>query len=429
MTSSRGWLLGSTGDDRTNLRSLQEGVGERSRSSDPQKRVLFYAFEGGTGLGHLRRLCAIAAHLQGPCACLFVTGHRTAAHWFIPSGCEYVHLPSWDTLFASKATYWGREPFWACSRQEALGLRTEILRGVVRGFRPDALVVDHLPLGAEGELADILDSTPCRKYLVTRGVQNETEDLQRLIFGGGAHASLVKHYDRILAAIDPRVFDFGRRYGLPPEVVGKVLHTGYVTEPIGPDVIVRTRAERGLRPGAVWVVASAGGGQRGEALIKACLALASQHEEIVFDIVMGPRSALPWHRTTENLVDEGAVRLHRETGSMPLFNASADIVISSGGYNTTLEALQGNARILCFPYRTDERDEQVQHAQYLKPFVDLEVSTDLGELPALFSHVLARVRTSVPADDRRLLDLRGAPRIAEIVLEDLASALQPGGVP
>jgi hypothetical protein len=41
-----------------------------------QWRALFFAFDGGVGLGHLRRLARIAEEMQGPCACLLVTGHR-----------------------------------------------------------------------------------------------------------------------------------------------------------------------------------------------------------------------------------------------------------------------------------------------------------------------------------------------------------------
>src|SRR3954468_14248736 len=138
-----------------------------SRALKPsQKRALFYVFDGGTGVGHLRRLACIARQMQGRFACLIVTGHRAAAHWFIPEECEYVHLPSWDSLLAAKAHYWGRKPFIALDKQDAVRLRMEILNGIVRGFQPDAIFVDHLPLGAEEELATILEETRCNKYLV-----------------------------------------------------------------------------------------------------------------------------------------------------------------------------------------------------------------------------------------------------------------------
>jgi predicted glycosyltransferase len=376
-------------------------------------------FDSGTGVGHLRRLAHIARRLQGPLACLIVTGHRAAAHWFVPEACEYVHLPSWDSLLESKAAYWGRKPFISVTEPEAVRLRKDMLKGVVDAFAPDAIFVDHLPLGAREELSDIIRDTPCRKYLVTRGVLNETENIGQLILGGKAHDYLKSHYARVLVAADPRVFDFSRRYKISPEIREKTIHTGYVIESVPKDAIGRIRQDRGLASGDIWVVASAGGGQLGEPLIAACLELARTHPDIAFDIVRGPRSSLPWADTHRATIVSDNLRFHKETYQMPYLHAAADLVISSAGYNSLLETLQGQAKIVCFPYRTDRRDEQYQHAACLKKFVDLEVSTDLSQLEALFERAIGSIRHGERHDRRGELDFNGARAIETIVLDDL----------
>jgi predicted glycosyltransferase len=104
---------------------------------------------------------------------------------------------------------------------------------------------------------------------------------------------------------------------------------------------------------------------------------------------------------------------------MACLNASADLVISSGGYNTILEALQGDAEILCFPLRKDPRDEQYQHAARLKPFVRIEISMDLRQLPVLFESAVTRLATGCRDDRRAQLDFGGAANIERIVREDL----------
>jgi len=384
-----------------------------------QKRALFFVFDGGTGVGHLRRLAQIAKTLQGPLACLVVTGHRAAASWFVPDECEYIHLPSWDSLLENKAAYWGRKPFVVVDPCEAIRLRKDILKGIVDAFAPDAIFVDHLPLGAHEELAEIISDTPCLKYLVTRGVLNETENLRQLILGGRPNHYLKMHYSRILVAADCRVFDFVKRYNASPEIRAKAVHTGYIIEHVPDDVIRKTRERRGLRAGDTWVVASAGGGQMGELLIEGCLELARVHEDIAFDIVRGPRSNLPWEGSDHMRVVANNVRFHKESDQMPYFHAAADLVISSGGYNSLLEALQGHAKILCFPYRLDPRDEQYQHASCLKKFVDLEVSTDLSQLAELFATGLASIRSGRSMDRRGELDFNGAASIRKIVFGDL----------
>jgi predicted glycosyltransferase len=399
-------------------------------ASVPQKKAIFLVFDGGTGVGHLRRLAHIAGRLQGQFACLIVTGHRAAAHWFVPEECEYIHLPSWDSLLEAKAAYWGRKPFMVLDPDGAVRLRSEILKGVVDAFKPDAMFVDHLPLGAHEELADIIRDTPCRKYLVTRGVLNETENIRQLILGGRANDYLKRHYDRCLVAADRRVFDFLKRYNVSAEIREKSIHTGYVIESVPSEAIRRTREHRGLEDGDIWVVASAGGGQLGEPLIAGCLELARTNEDIVFDIVRGPRSRLPWDDPDRSTIVSENLQFHKETYQMPYFHAAADLVISSGGYNSLLETLQGNGRILCFPYRRDRRDEQYQHAACLEKFVDIEVSTDLSRLKELFDAAIASIRRGRCRDRRRELDFNGAAFIRNVVFDDFglseSIARQPG---
>lgn len=384
-----------------------------------QKRAIFFVFDAGTGVGHLRRLACIAKKLQGHFACLLVTGHRAAAHWFVPDECEYIHLPSWDSLMESKAGYWGRKPFVSLSETDAIKLRKDILKAVVAAFKPDAIFVDHLPLGAFEELASIIQDTPCLKYLITRGVLNETEDLRKLILGGRAHEYLKLYYRRILVASDPKVFNFSRQYNISSELRVKTVQTGYVVDRIPQATRKTTREDRGLRQGDVWVVASAGGGQMGEPLIDGCLELSKAHRNVVFDIVQGPRSSRIWEHSHRNVIATGNLRLQKETSEMPYLHASADLVISSGGYNSLLEALQGNAKILCFPYRKDHRDEQYHHSACLREFVNIEVSTDLRELPTLFERAIASIHDAEPLDKRKELNFDGAAAIEEIVLQDL----------
>jgi predicted glycosyltransferase len=391
-----------------------------------QKRAIFFVFDGGTGIGHLRRLACIARRLQGRFSCLVVTGHRAAAHWFVPEECEYIHLPSWDSLLESKARYWGRRPFILLDEPDAVRLRRDMLAGVVAAFAPDVMFVDHLPLGAHEELADVIRNTRCLKYLVTRGVLNETENLRQLILGGRAGRYLSAYYDKVLVASDPRVVDFVRQYNIAPDVRAKTVHTGYVIDSVPTERIRKTRQDRGLRSGDIWVVASAGGGQLGEALIESCVELARTRRDVAFDIVSGPRSSIPWPGGHGTVVDGGNVYLHREARQMPDLHASADLVISSGGYNSLLETLQGSARILCFPSRKDRRDEQYRHAARLKEFVDIEVSTRLSELPALFQRAVGSIGRHQRRDRRAELNFDGAPTIEQIVVEDVEAQTRTG---
>ncbi len=392
-------------------------------AANSRYRALFYVFDGGSGIGHLRRLSRIAAAMQERFSCLIVTGHDVGPQWIVPPGCEYVRLPAWDSILPAKAAYWGRAPFLDVDIDEAVHLRRSILQGVFEGFRPDVLLVDHLPLGAHNELASLVRHARCRKYLVTRGVQNETEDLQRLVLGGDALESLRTDYNRILSAIDPRVFDLSAHYGLPAEVTEKILPVGYVAPSPGQDTRAQLKAARGVGDGRLWVVASAGGGQWGEALIEACLKLSEQYDAC-FDIVMGPRSKLARPANNPEYLYGGRVRLHSSCPDLAAFHAAADLVVTTGGYNSLLESLRGQARILCVPYRKDPSDEPLRHASALKNYVDLWIEPEIEKLPAVFDQLIRRCAERPAQDRRALIDMNGAGRIAQIVFDE-CTAVQP----
>lgn len=385
-------------------------------------RALFYVFDGGSGIGHLRRLARIAAAMQDRFSCLIVTGHGVGPQWIVPHGCEYIRLPAWDNIIATKAAYWDRKPFLDVPLDEAVKLRQSVLDGVFRGFRPDVLLVDHLPLGAYEELTPILRNGQCRKYLVTRGIQNETEDLQRLVLGGEALDSLRMDYTSIFSAIDDQVFDLSANYGLPPAVVEKIIPVGYVAPAQASDRLADRRGARGIPDEGIWVVASAGSGQGGEPLIEACLDLIRHHSNVHFDIVIGPRSKLSLPANNPEYLDGGRVRLHSSCSDLAALHSAADIVITTGGYNSLLEALQGQARILCFPYRKDAADEPVRHANALKRYVDLRVETDIAKLPTMFEKAIEECKTGPVCDDRARINMDGANRIAQTVFNDMLSA-------
>ena len=157
-----------------------------------QRRVLFFVHDGA-GLGHLRRISRIAKTLQGPCACLIVSGHRQGA-WLIPPECGFLLLPSLDTLLPRQARYWNREPFLKVKRSEALGFRQSLLESAFNCFKPDAVFVDYLPLGKNEELGRLIDEGKFRKYFVMRGVLDHPDQVRMDVMQGRAERALASRY-------------------------------------------------------------------------------------------------------------------------------------------------------------------------------------------------------------------------------------------
>lgn len=380
-----------------------------------QRRVLFFVNDGA-GLGHLHRMARLADAIQGPAAALVVAAHRSAG-WIVPEGCEYVHLPSFDSLFPRRAQYWGRRPFLECSRREAILLRRRLVEAVVEQFAPDAIVADHFPLGAHGELRGLIGQSRAQKYCILRGVLDHAEDVRLDVLSGESEAALAESYARVLVACDRRICDPAVEYAIAPGIAAQMRHIGYVSDPLPAARRARVRSQRGLGPADRWVVCSAGGGAFGERLIDACLALASTMPELHFDIVHGPRSAVEWTGCATDVLAYGRVRVFRESRYLAELHGAADLVIGSGGYNTLVEVMEGGAPLVCIPMRLDTNQEQAIQAQRLSAFYPLEIVHDVGDIGATVERMLRAPRSTHHI--RTLLDFGGRERFRAVLLEDL----------
>ena len=113
-------------------------------------RLLIYS-QDGLGLGHLRRTTLLAAEFLAaePGASVLTICDSPVGQFFsTASGHEHLKLPSirkvgpgdWTPVSLSM-------PF-----TEVLAVRKDIIRAAAMSFRPDVLLVDHMPHGAMGEL-------------------------------------------------------------------------------------------------------------------------------------------------------------------------------------------------------------------------------------------------------------------------------------
>jgi predicted glycosyltransferase len=370
----------------------------------------------GVGLGHLRRVSLLGRILQGPCACLVVSGHR-ASSWIVSESCGLLHLPSLESLFPKKAAYWGRAPFMELSVREALSMRAVLIEAAAKSFAPDAIFLDYLPLGKHNEFASVLETTPAKAYFLMRGVMDHPDYVRIDLLGGKAEDMLAHRYDRIFVTCDDRICDVAKEYDLRPEISSKLLYSGYIAQPVSEEVQQRVRQERGLKCNDIWVVCSAGGGALGERLIEECERLARLHDDVHFDIVHGPKSSTPWPHILASSI-QGRIRMHRESMGLPSLHASADIVICSGGYNSIVEAMQGTANVIAVPVQIRTNDEQYIHTERIRAFYDIETVSQLSDLEAVLQRTISN-RKQGTRPPRCPLNMEGAAYIRNVVLKDL----------
>ena len=364
-----------------------------------RKRILLYCHDG-VGLGHLRRISRIAAKLQQRYSCLVATGVREAL-WLVPDECEILKLPSWEGIDRSRARRRGRVPAIEMDRQEAVAFRSALLMATARSFNPNAIVVDYRPFGNFGELREMLSGTAAKKYLIHRGI-SDTSDGSEL--AGSATEEIADTYDRIMVVADPRLSDLAMTDRYCPRAAAKIEYCGYIVP----------ETTRISIDSARNVVCSGGGGFGSEELMTACLRAADHNPYIPMCIVLGPRSRMAAQ-------DLGGIPSHvkflKSTMDLGELHASAAVVVSSGGYNSVLEAISGGARIIIHPNQRGSDDEQERFAQALSTYYPIRIVRELGALSGAIQEEYELFSKCGKASFQ--LAIQGLSRILAIISKDI----------
>src|SRR5215218_10665545 len=172
-------------------------AGSPMTTSEP--RLLIYS-QDGFGLGHQRRTTLLADEFLRTCpgaSALTVSDSPLGKFFSSAAGHDYCKLPSIRKVGPGD---W-RSVSLSSSFADVLDMRRAVLQTTVRGFRPDVLLVDHMPHGAMGELVPALDLLRDEETVVVLGLRDILDappvvrERWRL---EGAFEALERYYDRVL---------------------------------------------------------------------------------------------------------------------------------------------------------------------------------------------------------------------------------------
>jgi predicted glycosyltransferase len=270
------------------------------------------------------------------------------------------------------------------------------------------VIVDYLPLGQRRELDPFFASCNSLKYFLHRGL-SDTSDGH--ILRGSASKEIAQVYDRILVASDPRLVDVATEDDYCQEARAKLSYVGFIGSPI-------TLSRNNWSP---TVVCSGGGGFRAEDLMLACIKTAESNPQIPFKIVLGPRSRL----SASCLSVPPNCEAWQTRADLPELHRTAAIVISTGGYNSVLEAASGGARLIIYPNQVGQDDEQLRFAVRLSKYYPVRRLDNLDALPDALRTIWPE--SIEQCTDTFPLQMGGAERIGELLSIDLKAraALSP----
>lgn len=330
-----------------------------------EPRLLIYS-QDGLGLGHLRRTTLLAGEFlkSRPGSSVLTISDSPIGQFFdAHPGHDYLKLPSirkvspgnWQPLSLA-------QPF-----PDVLAMRREVIRTAALGFRPDVLLVDHMPHGAMGELIptlEVLERWGARMVLGLRDILDAPATVRRRWRMEGAFKAVERYYEQVLVYGSRDVFDVAAQYGWPTELAERLRYCGYVCAPpaLSGAAAVRRRY-LGEDQNARLVVAMAGGGADASklfsTLLRALPALETDHRHVVV-VVTGPFLPDEDRARLEDLACGLPVHLIPTVGESGSYLAAADLVVAMAGYNTTAEILSIGVRALLVPRSGPSAEQQMR---------------------------------------------------------------------
>jgi predicted glycosyltransferase len=334
-------------------------------------RIVLYSHDT-MGLGHLRRNLLIAQEFSKSLLepnILLMTGIPEAARFPKLTGVDCVVLPSLskdqNSIYKSRRL--------RMQLKEIIDLRRQILLTSISTFDPDILIVDGVPWGVIGELDLTLEhlrqkgSTVC--ILGMRDVWDEPSIISYEWNQKSNEEAIRKYYSQIWIYGDPTVYDAVYEYSLSPDIVDKVIYTGYLDQRARVDCQLIDKSDHRFFSlngkditNTRFALCMMGGGQDGTRLAEAFID-AKLPEGSNGIVVTGPDMDCDIRRQLHKKIQGNKhITIIDFLPESSILMQYADCIISMGGYNTICEIVSFRKRALVVP-RVIPRKEQLIRAQ------------------------------------------------------------------
>jgi len=383
-------------------------MGQRRSERRPFMKIAVYC-QHVLGIGHLHRaveLCrAFSAH-----GVLLITG-GPPAEADLPNHVRQVQLPplKMGRDFGGLVVAGSGSDLEEVKRQ-----RREKLIRLFAEEQPDCLILELYPFGRKAfrfELDPLLEAINsraghrCGVFSSVRDILVEKDDARR--HEARAVDLLNRYFDGVLIHADPRLVRLEETFDRIDEIDIPLVYTGYIAARPPQNARRGLRRRLGLSDGTALVVASAGGGQVGTALLQAAVKAANLvATQISLKLVAftGPFMSAEDRRRIKRAAGSSVV-IKTFSKEFLSYLAAADLSISMAGYNTIMNILSTAVPALVFPF-TQNREQRLR-ADRLASRQALKIIDEIGLKPeSLAVDIMAELRRPPPPPVA--IDLDGA---------------------
>lgn len=331
------------------------------------------------GIGHFFRVLELCRALLTEHDVLLITGGEGVSV-DLPEGLRRFELPALMMDADFKGLYATDDQ----SDVERVKVRRrEALMGLMRREGPDLLLIELYPFGRKAfrfELEPVLaaiqagDLPPCKVVCSLRDILVEKADT------AAYEARVLKQlqrFDALLVHGDPAVITLDETFGAVEKIEIPLVYTGYITSRPERRDRAEERRRLGLDDADRLVVVSAGGGRVGGPLMRAAadaFELMASDARLRMHLITGPygETAL-----LEDLTARAGMGLtvQRFSDRFLQLLAAADLSVSMGGYNTTMNLLAAQvSRVLIWPF--GQNREQRLRMERLRGKAPFQLLTD-----------------------------------------------------
>jgi predicted glycosyltransferase len=395
-------------------------------------RLLVYS-QDGKGLGHLRRTGNIAERVLArvPDANVLTVADSRATPVVPPlPGMDYLKLPTiLKTGRSSSAPSSWETATLPLPIRETLRLRQTLLLHTLEEFQPDVVLVDHMPVGALGELKPLLErasrlaSRP-RLYLGLRDVLDAPDVIRRAWRDLGAY-DFLSAYDGVLVYGCRNVYDAELAYELGP-YTRKVVFCNYVGPPRRTlEAVPSETIADEERP---FILVMGGGGGDAHPVAAAFLdALPQVLKSCPLEAIVltGPSMGARERRDLEERCDGPSVRIEKSRDDVPWLLRKARAVVTMAGYNSLCEVLDAQQNALVVPRGGPSAEQRIRSRLFSERGLVRVLDPDELTAERLSDELIGMLQNGESAPLREWLPLDGGERAAELLLEGLSTRRDP----
>ena len=316
-------------------------------------KIIFYC-QYVWGMGHLFRSIELARALTGHEVILVAGGQEIDLR--LPQQVSLVRLPGFymDEQFT---TLIPEDP--DKKIEEIQQKRKEILFSLFSRHKPDLLVIELYPFGRTlfgFELQPLLDEIREGRFgkikvvCSLRDILVEKRDPKA--YEARVLNHLNAHFDLLLIHSDPKLMPLDETFSRVADIRIPIFYTGFVAQKVKPGAGKKLRQELAIGARQKLIVASAGGGRSGYALLSnliEAVRLLPNSKQIRLEMFTGPfRDEQEFQKLSAH--SDKRIRVRYFSRRFLDYLSAADLSVSLAGYNTCMNLLVTRTPALVYPY-------------------------------------------------------------------------------